>query len=199
MSVFKRTGAETYSYDFQLRGRRFSGNTEAGNKKDADAVERQLKAKAKADLAEAKRTGNGPLLLRHAAGRYWQEVGERHVNSAATHRDLQRLVDFFGPDRRLDSIGDGDVSALMTARRKTMVKRGGKVAPVGPATINRTTIVPLKALFARAKRTWRYSFPLEPVWRDHWQKQPEERVRELDAHEAEALDGAVRDDYAAAA
>ncbi len=73
MSVFKRSGAETYSFDFQLRGHRFSGNTEARNKKDAETAERQLKAKAKADLDEAKLTGNGPLLLRHAAGRYWQE------------------------------------------------------------------------------------------------------------------------------
>lgn len=75
MSVYKRADAETYSYDFHLRGHRFSGNTEARNKKDAGTVERQLKARAKADLDEGKRTGNGPLLLRHAAGRYWEEVG----------------------------------------------------------------------------------------------------------------------------
>jgi len=197
MSVYKRPDQETYSYDFQVRGHRVSGNTEARNRKDAEAVERGLKAKAKADVEAERRTGNGPLLLRHAAGRYWQEVGERHVNSAATYRDLQRLIKFFGPDKRLDAITDGDVAGLVTARRKDMAKRNGKTIPVGPATINRTTIVPLKALFMRAKRTWRYSFPLEPVWRDHWQKQPEERVRELDTHEAKALDAAVRDDYAA--
>ena len=86
MSVFKRPGAETYSFNFQFRGRRFSGNTETRNKKDAEQVERQLRAKAKADFEEAKRTGNGPLLLRHAAGRYWQEVGKDHRDSAATHR-----------------------------------------------------------------------------------------------------------------
>jgi integrase len=196
MSVYKRPEAETYSYDFQLGGRRFSGNTEARNKKDADAVERQLRAKARADIEVAKRTGNGPLLLRYATGRYWAEVGERHVNRAATHRDLSRLVEFFGPDKRLDEITDGDVAALVTARRKETTKRNGKLVPISPATINRSTLVLLKALFMRAKRTWRYSFPLEPVWRDHWQTQPEERVRELDSQEADALDAAVRDDYA---
>jgi hypothetical protein len=85
---------------------------------------------------------------------------------------------------------------LIAEHRSETVKRGGKTVPIAPATINRTTIVPLKALFMRAKRTWRFSFPLEPVWRDYWQKQPEERVRELSAKEANALDAAVRYDYA---
>ena len=39
-----------------------------------------------------RRTGNSPLLLRHAAGRYWDEVGQHHAGSATTFRDLERLV-----------------------------------------------------------------------------------------------------------
>lgn len=92
MSVYKRTDQQTFSYDFQIRGRRFSGNTEAKNRKDAESIERDLKAKARADIEAEKRTGNGPLLLRHAAGRYWQEVGQHHRDSAATYCDLERLV-----------------------------------------------------------------------------------------------------------
>ncbi len=89
MPIYKRRpDAETYSYDFIIGGRRFSGDTEAGYKKDAKAAERTLKAKAKADIEAERRTGNGPLLLRHAAGRYWTEVGEGHADSAGTHRDL---------------------------------------------------------------------------------------------------------------
>ena len=143
-----------------------------------------------------RRSGNGPLTLNTAAGRYWTEVGERHADSVATYRDIKRIVNFLGPNKRLDEITDGDVAALVTARLKETVKRGGKTVPLAPATVNRTTLVPLKAIFMRAKRTWRYAFPGEPIWRDHWLAQPEERVRELDAHEADALDGAVRDDYA---
>lgn len=196
MSVYKRPGAETYSYDFQSKGRRFSGSTKSKSKKQAEVIEKQLKAKAEEDLETEKRTGNGPLLLRHAAGRYWQEVGEGHARNAETHHNLERLVEFFGADKRLDAITDGDVAQLVIQRKNEMVRRKGKLVPVAPATVNRTGIVPLKAIFTRAKRTWRYSFPLEPIWRDHWQKEPEERVRELDASEAEALDGAVREDYA---
>ena len=46
------------------------------------------------------------------------------------------------------------------------------------------------------KRTWRFQFPQEPNWRDHWLEESEERVRELHDHEADTLDAAVRDDYA---
>lgn len=67
---------------------------------------------------------------------------------------------------------------------------------IAPATVNRSTTVVLKSLFSRAKRTWRCQLPLEPNWRDHWLEEPEERVRELHEHEADALDAAVRDDYA---
>ena len=166
MSVFKRSGAETYSYDFQLRGRRFSGNTEARNKKDGDAVERQLRAKAKADLDEAKRTGNGPLLLRHAAGRYWEEVGKYHRDRAGTWNALDLLTKYFGPDKRLDEITDADVAGLVAWRRGHTVKGRGKKA-LALATVNRSVVEPLRKLFIRARVVWRYQFPREPLWRTH--------------------------------
>lgn len=205
MSTYKSAKSPFYSYDFQLHGRRFHGSTKARNKKDADAVERQLKAKARADIDAEQRTGNGPLLLRFAAGRFWSEVGERHVASDETWRNLQRLIDFFGPDKRLDEITDGDVAALISWRMKQQVvvrqrdKDGKLVArplrPVSQATVNRSVIVPLKGLFGRAKRVWRYPFPLEPNWRDHMLPEAPERVRELQDHEATALDAAMREDY----
>ena len=178
------------SYDFQVRGHRFSGNTEAGNRKAAEAVERELKAKAKADIETEKRTGNGPLLLRHAAGRYWQEVGQHHADSAATYRDLERLVSRLGPDKRLDMITDADVAALVAWRRSQKAK--GKPETVSNATVNRSTTEVLKKLFTRAK-TWRYQFPLEPNWRSHRLKEPEGRVREL--HDGEEIGEAMRGDY----
>ena len=202
MSVFKDPKSPFYRYDFQINGRRFFGSTKARSKKDASAVEADLRKKAKADLEQEARTGKGPLTLDVAAGRYWTEVGQHHANSDETWANLERLVGYFGTTKRMDEITDGDVAALVAHRRmqtrwgKDKNKDGKPMSVIGPATVNRTTIVPLKALFMRARRTWRYAFPYEPIWRDHWLKQPEERVRELDAKEAVALDTAVRDDYA---
>ena|SRR5271166_2737441 len=196
MSVYKRGKSGFYSYDFWLGGIRFLGNTEAKNKKDAESVERAAKGKAREDIGAKSRTGNEPLIMRIAAGRYWQEVGQHHAGSATTYRDLERLVGYFGKDRRLDEIGDADVAALVAWRRKQTIKGRKGVATIAPATVNRSTTEVLKKIFTRAKRTWRYQFPLEPNWRDHRLKEPQERVRELHEGEGEALDTAVRADYA---
>src|SRR5208337_156759 len=202
MSVYKNPKSPFYTYDFQLDNRRFFGTTKAKSRKDAEAVERDLRAKARADIEAKKRTGNGPLTLDVAAGRYWQEVGQHHAGSDTTYRDLERLIKRLGKDKRLDQITDADVAALVAWRRgqtlkgRAKDKHGQPVAPLAPATVNRSTTEVLKKLFTRAKRTWRYSFPLEPNWRDHWLKEPQERVRELHVGEGEALDAAAREDYA---
>lgn len=194
MSVYKQ--GQIYRFDFQLNGHRFFGTTEARNKKDAQAVEREARAKAKADLEQAKRTGTGPLTLDVAAGRYFKEVGEHHANAATTWTDLGRLIGFFGRDKRLDEVTDADVASLVAWRRRQTVKGKKKAPALAPATVNRSTTALLKALFTRARRTWRYQFPREPIWRDHWLKEPQERIRELHEGEGEALTSAVRDDYA---
>ncbi len=201
MSIYKRADSETYSYDFQVGGHRFSGNSQARNRKDAEAAERDLKAKARQDIETEKRTGNGPLLLRYAAGRYWEEVGQHHRDRAATFRYLERLVGRLGADKHLDQITDADVAALVAWRRgqtlkgRTKDRDGNAVAKVAPATVNRSTTAVLKKLFTRAK-VWRYQFPCEPSWRSHWLKEPEGRVRELHAAEETALGEAMRGDYA---
>ena len=142
-------------------------------------------------------TGNGPLILDIAAGRYWLEVGQHHAGSDTTKRDLARLVERLGPTKRLDQITDADVSALVAWRRAQTIKGNkGKASKSLPATVNRSTLEPLKKLFTRAKRTWRYSFPLEPNWTSHRLNEPQERVRELHDGEETAMSEAMRGDYA---
>lgn len=200
MSVYKQ--GKNYRYDFVINGRRFFGTTEAKSKKDALRVEVEMRAKAKADIQQQKLTGNGPLILDVAAGRYFSEVGELHANSDTTWTDLKRLLGYFGNGKRLDEITDADVAALVAWRRKHTIKgrkkdkEGNPVPLIAPATVNRSTTILLRAIFSRAKRTWRYTFPVEPNWRDHFLSEPQERVRELDQTEATALDASVRNDYA---
>lgn len=202
MSLYKNPKSPFYQYDFQISGRRFFGSTEARNKKDAELIEKQLKAKAREDIEQEKRTGNGPLTLDIAAGRYWSEVGQHHVCSGDTWRALDRLIKFFGKDKRLDQITDGDVAGLIAWRRKQhrwgrkKYKDDRAMPTVSNATINRDTTAVLKKIFMRATRTWKYQLPREPNWRDHWLKEAEERVRELHADEGVALETAIRDDYA---
>jgi integrase len=183
-------------------GHRFHGSTKTGNRKAAEAVERELRAKGTADLEAQKRSGNGPLTLDIAAARYWVEVGQYHAGAATTKRDLARLIGRVGKNKRLDEITDRDVADLVAWRRQHTVKgraktKDGKQAQmIAPATVNRSTTEVLKKLFTRAKKGWRYQFPLEPNWREHRLHEPEERVRELHDEEGRALDATVRPDYA---
>lgn len=199
MSVFKDQRSPFYRYDFQLQGRRFYGSTKCKNLRDAEKAERDLKAKAKEDLENEKKYGSNPFPIRYAFGRYWEEVGKHHVNASDTWRRLQTLVQFFGPNKRLDEITDADVAALVAWRRQQTVHRN-RAKPseklVENSTVNRSTIAPLKAVFSRAKRTWKLVLVNEPNWRAHWLSTPEERVRELTAKEAEALVASVREDFA---
>ena len=201
MSVFKESKSPYFRYDFQLDGHRFFGSTKARNKKDAQAAERELKTNARADIEAQKRAGHAPVTLDVAAGRYWSEVGQHHVDSAATFRNLERLVRYFGKTKRLDQIADADMAALVAWRRKQTIKgrkkdKDGKpVATIAPATVNRSTTETLKKVFTRAKRAWRMQFPQEPNWREHRLKEPQGRVRELHADEEKAIDEAMRGDY----
>ena len=65
---------------------------------------------------------------------------------------------------------------------------------ISPFTVNDTT-EQLKKLFTRAK-TWGVHFAEPPAWRDHWLKEPQERVRELRGIENTKLQIATRADLA---
>lgn len=201
MSVFANK-KDIYQIDFVVCGKRVQRSAETRNRRDAEALEKELKKQTLAEIEREKATGNGPLTLDAAFGRYWHEVGQHHANADDTWRDLARLSEFFGKNILLNRITDREVAAGVAWR--SAQTRGGKkkrldgspMPRIAPATVNRTFTLTLKNIFGRAKRVWRYSFPLEPIWRDHTLKVPQERTRELHEHEATALDSAVRDDYA---
>lgn len=196
MSVYKQKGSTHYRYDFVVQGRRFFGVTEARNKKDALRIEGEMRAKAKADIEQEKLIGQGPLTLDIAGGRYWSEVGQHHANASTTWTDLERLIGYLGKDTRLDQIMNDDVARLVAWRRshtvkgRTKTKNGNPVQLIAPATVNRSTTILLRSIFSRAENFWDHSFPRKPKWGKHLLKEPKERVRYLDDHEAVALDEA---------
>ena len=196
MSVYKQKGSPHYRYDFVVKGRRFFGATEATNKKDALRIEGEMRLKAKADMQQEKLSGNGPLILDIAAGRYWSEVGQHHANASTTWTDLERLLGFLGRDKRLDEITNDDVAKLVAWRRAQTIKGrkkdkdGNPVPTIAPATVNRSTTILLRSIFSRAEGHWDYAFPRKPKWGKHLLKEPKERVRYLDDPEAQALDDA---------
>lgn len=206
MAVFKPTGAKTYTYSFQLGGRRFHGPTGKTEKRAAKEVEKRAREEAKRlvdaeKAAAAQLKGDAPLTFDIAAGRYWEEVGKHHAGADNTWTDLERLVGYFGGDRLLTTITDNDITQLVAWRRGHRFKNrqtlaNGEPAPfISPATVNRTTTDLLRKLFSRARRKWGARFEHEPDWKDHRLKERGEVVRELRAEEELPLFEHLGDGY----
>src|SRR5262249_33656401 len=105
-----------WTYNFQIHGHRFYGSTKKTTRREAEAVERAEREKAKALVAQltAARTS---LKLDDIAGRYWEEVGQYHAGANNTERQIGYLIEFFGKDKIVTEITDDDVARMVAGRR----------------------------------------------------------------------------------
>ncbi|MCJ2051654.1 tyrosine-type recombinase/integrase [Methylobacterium sp. J-070] len=208
MSVFKRPGAEVYSYDFRLGGNRFSGSTGATTRREAERAEDRARAVARAAAEETKAASDLPMTFGAAADLYWSQVGQhlKGGNADGMLSALAWLKPKIGPARLLRDIDDRLVAELVATRRGEHSRSGGNrkrrkgakraAAPklVSPATVNRTVIEPLRQILNRARQLWKQPVT-EIAWRMHVLREPRERVRELRAEEEAHLFAVLRPDY----
>lgn len=199
MSVYirKDTKDGVYSYDFQLGGRRFSGSTGTTVRREAREIEKNLRSEAKSAIAAEKATGAKELTIASACARYWNEVGQHHVNQRTTMWSLTWLESHFGSDILLSEIDDAKVAAMVAKRRGELVPERrkkplpkGTPAPerkrIGPATVNRTVTQPLREIILRARDMWG-AHTSKIRWSDHLLPEPQERVREARPDEERAI------------
>lgn len=184
MSVYKRPGQTFYSYDFRYRRQRFSGSTGCTSKREAERFEEAERQRVKALQFDATK----PLTFKAAAAQYWNEVGQHHANSGETLRFLDWLERQIGGSTLLNTISDATIA-------RAVAKRRGE--GVSPATVNRSVCEPMRAILRRARRTWKQAVQ-DIEWKDHFLKEPQERVREASADEESKLMAAMRGDYAPA-
>lgn len=184
MSVFKRPGQEVYSYDFRYRRQRFSGSTGCTSKRAAQKFEQDEKERIKGLQID----GTKPLYFEAACTQYWNEVGQHHANSGDTLRTLDWLMHVIGKRTVLSAISDGTIARAIAKRR------GDEVSP---ATVNRSVAEPMRAILRRARRTWKQAVQ-DIEWKDHFLKEPQERVREATPDEEAKFMASVRGDYAPA-
>ena len=187
MSVFRDPRSPFWRYDFQWRGHRFFGSTKATTRREAEAIERIERERAKVHVTQAQAAATS-MRLDDVAGRYWREVGQHHVAAENTWREIGRWIERLGKDKLITEI-TGDHVAKVIAWRRGQRAHGKFIAP---ATVNNTT-EHLRKLFTRAK-LWGVHFTREPEWRKFWLPVPQERVRELVGDEGERLEAATRDD-----
>ncbi|WP_246300891.1 site-specific integrase [Mycoplana rhizolycopersici] len=194
MSVYKRAGQETYSYDFQLRGRRFSGDTRAKNRREAERFEAQRKEEAKLKLAEEAAFFASEMTFEIAASRWWLEVGQHNANTETTLRNLEWLKAAIGTKTPLTDVTDSIVASLVAKRRGERLKGRADAPFVSPATVNRTCTQPLREIIVRAAKVWKVAVA-EIDFGRHMLKEPRERVREASVDEEDAIMGILSRGY----
>lgn len=125
------------------------------------------------------------MTVRDATALYYAEVGQHHANSGTTLVNLGWVETQFGRNRMLSAITDADIA-------KAVAKRRGE--GLAPASVNRTVTEVIRKVMTRARKTWGVEVR-QIDWRSHMLKEPEERVREMQADEEAALFAALRPDY----
>jgi len=186
MSIWKRPGQDTFSYDFTVRGHRYSGNTGATSRREAERAEARLKDAARTEArARAGQPARG-LTIASAVSRYWTEVGQHHTNSDSTLHDIAWLERHFGKARLLASLTNQDVAAMVATRRTD---------GVAPATVNRTATARLRAIITRARDVWDEPVP-RIAWKNHLLRERQEVLRELSNDEETALFAHLAPGYA---
>lgn len=181
MPVYKRPGAEVYSYDFRYRGARFSGSTGCKTKREAERVEQSIREEEKNRTADRSK----PMTFDVASSLYWDEIGIHHRNAVDTERHLAWLLKHVGKKTLVSTISNAVVAA-------TVAKRRGE--GVSNATVNRSVCEPMRAMLRRCAGVWGQTVkPIE--WRRHFLPESQERVREASQDEETAMLAAIREDY----
>lgn len=202
MSVYRDKRSPYYQFDFQHEGHRFHGSTKCTTRRDAEKFEAAELEKAKT-LVKAARRSKASLAIDDVADRLWNDSAQYDSEPKATETNLARLIGYFGKEKPLTEIDHKAAKELVAWRRGHRVSRRGKrtkeaeqaLPLVSNATVNRSATKVLQRLFTFAKAE-KVVFENEPEWGKLLLAEPEERVRELKGEEADALDEAMRLDYA---
>lgn len=179
MPVFIRKDSKdgTYSYEFRLRGHRFSGNTRKTSEREALKVERQKREEAALEMANAASFQSDDLTFEVAVTKYWDEVAQHHKNNLTTLWALDWLAAAIGRKTKLSKINDRKVAELVAKRRNELIPNRKVAQKISPATVNRTMTQPLREMLIRAAKVWRVKTN-DINWSQHLLAEKGERVRE---------------------
>ncbi|WP_128093080.1 tyrosine-type recombinase/integrase [Brucella pituitosa] len=179
MPVFIRKDSKdgTYSYEFRLRGHRFSGNTRKTSEREALKVERQKREEAALEMANAASFQSDDLTFEVAVTKYWDEVAQHHKNNLTTLWALDWLAASIGRKTKLSKINDRKVAELVAKRRNDLIPNRKVAQKISPATVNRTMTQPLREMLIRAAKVWRVKTN-DINWSQHLLAEKGERVRE---------------------
>lgn len=176
MSIYQHKNSPYWQYDFQVKGKRYTGSTACESKTAAREVVRKLRN----EIAEGK-PKKPHLTFHEACGLYWGAVGQHESNHVTTRGQLRRLTLHFGKDMRIADIDREGINTFIAKRRGE--KARNKDTLVSNATVNRETQL-LKRVLRRVPK--KYEKP-DIEWDGVMLKENAERVRELSTEEEARL------------
>ncbi len=196
MPVYIRKDSKdgTYSYEFRLRGHRFSGNTGKKTEREARQYEKIKRKEAELRASEQDAFKSEDLTFETASMKYWHEVGQHHKNSDTTLWVLDWLQAAIGRKTKIIKITDRLVAELVAKRRNELIPKRKPPQKVSPATVNRTMTQPLREIMLRAGKVWKVKVN-EIDWSQHLLPEKGERVREASIGEENQIMGELERGY----
>ena len=199
MAIYKRKNSPYWYYRVWVGNREFRGSTQETNRKKAEAVEREEAEKAReaVRLSPPRNGGGGPVTFGQACAEYWDQKGRFRTDASklAWSLDWLKHPKRIGEQRLLRDIDDKLIGEVVAMRRGERRRYGEKGELVGPSTVNRSVVDPLRSILVRAAKIHKVTLDIE--WPLHRLAEPDGRVRELKDSEESALfaDDGLRADY----
>jgi len=182
--IYQKHGAGDWLFDIQINGHRFSGSTHRANRREAERWIKEYREAKKSEIAEFDGTDR-PMTFGVASTRWWTEKGQHRKDARNIEWSLAWLQREIGKSRRISTINNNLIAQLV-ARRQAQ--------DVTPATVNRSMTEPLRAILTRARDTWGQRVS-SIEWKSHKLKEPQERIREMNLAEEEAVFANLRRDF----
>lgn len=184
--IYRRQGAEEWSFDFVCRGHRFCGSTGCTSRREAEKWIAAFRAKKQAELDQL--DGKAPMTFGMAQTRWWEEKGKWRKDAPTLEGSLAWLQRNIGLNTALASIDDNTVARLVSLRRAD---------GVSPSTVNRSMTEPLRAIITRAAL---WGQPVKAIkWGEHKLQEPVGIVREATAEDEATAFASLRADLRPAA
>lgn len=188
--VWKPTNSRFYYCSVRVGGTRHNASTRCTNKQDAVAFARRWKTDLLRKAEETAANPGGAMTFLEAIDRYMSEHGDTLGNARDYENFFDWMLDRIGEQTTLAEITDDVVARLIYERRQQprWGREGGRT--LAPTYVQRCIVVPLSALFTRARTIWGVGLPREPHWSKH-RVPPKGRVRSMTfAEEGAILDAA---------
>ena len=196
MSVYVGRNTKLYFYDFQYRGKRYTGPTGETSKSAALRVERAERAKVEAGLGPDEASD---LTVNMACARWFDEHGQTLKVPDDYERALDYVVSCLGGGTKLRDI---DAQAVKEAMRKRRLmhtefrsREGVTTRPPTNATVNRQVLDMIRRIHRFAQTGWGAKHLQAIDWKKLRLPERKAREREISDVEQGKLEAAARREY----